>query len=63
MPSKGDNGMEIENVARALKVISSLFGCSYKKAWDQYTHPAITEKFTFADVLEYLKEAEQVEQI
>lgn len=47
--------MKIENAARALKETANLFGCSYKKAWEQYTHPAITEKFTFTDVLEYLE--------
>ncbi|MCY9708508.1 hypothetical protein M5X00_31255 [Paenibacillus alvei] len=46
--------MELENVAKALKDTAYMFMCSYKTAWEQFMHPAITEKFTFDEVMEYI---------
>jgi hypothetical protein len=47
--------MTSESAANALKEMSKMFNCSYITAWGNYMHPAITEKFTFDEVMKHIK--------
>lgn len=47
--------MTIENAAKALKEIAYVFMCSYQTAWEQHLHPAITEEFSFEEVMKEIK--------
>ncbi|MGG0187245.1 hypothetical protein [Bacillus rhizoplanae] len=44
--------MDIEKVENVLKEQAFIFTCSYKTAWKHYMHPAITERFTFEEVMD-----------
>jgi len=57
---KGDGKMDIEKVAEAVKTMAYMFTCSYKTAWEQYMHPAITEQFKFEQVMEKIQEDERL---
>ena len=52
--------MTPESAANGLKAVSQLFKCSYEEAWEKYTHLAITDNFTFEEVMKHIeKEASQ----
>ncbi len=46
---------EVGKVSETLIRMAEIFNCSYKTAWEQWTHPAITDRFTFEEVNEYIK--------
>ncbi|MBY7736299.1 hypothetical protein [Paenibacillus polymyxa] len=46
--------MEIDNVAKVVHEMAQMFEKSYWMIWNEYTHPAITEKFKFEEVSECL---------
>jgi hypothetical protein len=46
--------MTIEAVANAVKELAGLFNCSYADAWKKYMHPAITDSFTYEEVLPHI---------
>lgn len=48
--------MTLESVAKALLASASFFGCSFKTAWQKYMHPAITDKFTYEEVVKHIEE-------
>lgn len=50
--------MTVESAANSLKKIAYMFNCSYKKAWNKFMHPAITEKFTFEEVMNHIEDKE-----
>mgnify|MGYP000930260036 FL=1 len=45
---------KIGNIADALISVSSMFNCTLEEAWERYTHPIITEKFSFEEVKKYI---------
>lgn len=47
--------LKIKNAAKALKDMAYIFTCSYRTAWDQHLHPAITEEFTFEEVIDHIE--------
>lgn len=47
--------MKIESVANSLKEVSQLFQCTHEKAWMNYMHPAITDKFKYEEVMKHIK--------
>lgn len=47
--------MTIESVANSLKEVSQLFQCTHEIAWMNYMHPAITEKFTYEEVMKCIQ--------
>jgi hypothetical protein len=42
----------IESIANAVKELAGLFNCSHEDAW--YMHPAITDRFTYEEVLPHI---------
>ncbi|SYX85922.1 MULTISPECIES: hypothetical protein [Paenibacillus] len=47
--------MNIKYVASALVETTHAFNCSFDTAWKKYMHPAITERFTFEEVMKQIK--------
>ncbi|MEK4188076.1 hypothetical protein [Paenibacillus sp. FSL L8-0494] len=48
--------MTPESASKALRGICRMFNCSYEEAWKKYMHPAITEKFTFEEVVKHVEQ-------
>lgn len=48
--------IELSDVANALVSQSSMFQCSLKEAWEKYTHPIITDLFSYEEVKMYIDE-------
>ena len=47
--------LELSKVAEVLVDQSKIFNCDLKTAWKKWMHPAITEQFTFEEVIKYLE--------
>ena len=48
--------MDIEKAAVALRRQAYFFTCSYKTAWEKWMHPAITDEFTFEEVMKQMED-------
>ncbi|MGH0480957.1 MULTISPECIES: hypothetical protein [Bacillus] len=46
--------MDIKKVAEVLQEQAYIFTCSYETAWKRWMHPAITESFTFEEVVTHI---------
>lgn len=50
--------LKIEHVADTLIKQAELFNCTLAVAWNEYTHPLITEQFSLEEVLNYIEDME-----
>lgn len=48
--------IDISRASEALIVQCKLFNCDIDTAWEEYTHPIITEQITLDEIKKYLKE-------
>ncbi|EGL17691.1 MULTISPECIES: hypothetical protein [unclassified Paenibacillus] len=48
--------LEISRVADTLVNQAAIFNCTFKKAWKYYMHPALTENFSYEDIVSYINE-------
>jgi len=61
-----DNGgnimfkLELSKVSKVLIEQSNIFECDLKTAWEKWMHPAITEQFTYEEVMLFIEENKRV---
>jgi|GEM_PF-5416578 len=51
--------MTLESVANTMKEMADLFNCSYETVWNRCMHPAITDYFTYEEVMKYIEGKEE----
>ena len=52
--------LELSKVSKVLIEQSNIFECDLKTAWEKWMHPAITEQFTYEEVMLFIEENKRV---